>query len=155
PTLQAQTGRLPSGQGTDIFRRILHDSFYVTPLKVPEDLGNEPERKVLIALGDTSVLDQVPGGLLRFVQKGGAALVATDRRTDPNNANGLGPFHVWVDGRQIQSLLHPYKGLRECITIDFADDANGPVIFKPRDDLRNVVTNRPSFLHVRTPGLSI
>src|SRR5262249_42514004 len=57
--LQAQTGGLPTPQGTDIFRRLVHGAG-VSPLKNATDIQNDPEKKLLIILGETDVLDGLP-----------------------------------------------------------------------------------------------
>jgi hypothetical protein len=150
--LQAQASRLPSPQGTDIFRRVLQDSFYVTPLTTLSALEKEPENKVLIVLGETAVLEKVPGGLEGFIRAGGAALIATDRSTGRQGGNALRPFGVSVDGRLLHALQGAYKGLPDCVPVEFA---NSGVIFKPSPDSFGVATNKPSYLKLKIPGPKI
>jgi hypothetical protein len=150
--LRAQTGDIPTPRGTDIFRQLLH-GFGVSPLKSLADIENEPEKKVLIVLGETDVLDRLPIKLRDFVRRGGAALIATDRRTTRDSP--LGSFRISVDGRQV--LAPPgegYKELRECALIDFPNPG-GSAFFRFRPDEGAVATNRPSFLIPRAQSLQI
>ena len=59
PRIPAQSGVVPFGQGTHAFRRILFD-LKLEPLQSVSDLDDAPHT-LLIVLGDTTVLDQVPG----------------------------------------------------------------------------------------------
>src|SRR5262245_53271611 len=99
-TAYAQTSRLPFPHGTDIFRRLLHEA-NIAPITDPERLGTDPEKKMLIVLGRTQILDELPLKVEDFVRRGGALLVATDLRTDPSPGKGLAAFNVWVDGRKL------------------------------------------------------
>src|SRR6516164_7372737 len=118
PMVRAQASRLPSRLGTDIYRCVLHDSG-LKPLRELKELEQLPEDKVLIVFGETDVLDKVPGGLVRFIQNGGAALVATDRQTSREKGKALEPFGVWVDGRLVSAPFQDnYKGLEECVSIE-------------------------------------
>ena len=149
--LQAQTGGIPTPRGTDIFRRLLYEAG-VSPLKNVRDVENEPEKKVLIVLGETDVLD--PISLRDFVRRGGAALIATDRGTTRESA--LGSFRVTVDGREV--LAPPgrgYRELRECAFLDFPSRQSSSTAFRFRPDERGVVTNRPSFLNTRALNLQV
>jgi hypothetical protein len=133
----------------------LHDSG-LKPLRELKELEQQPEDKVLIVFGETDVLDKVPGGLVRFIQNGGAALVATDRQTSREKGKALEPFGVWVDGRLVSAPFQDnYKGLEECVSIEFVSDLGRPTIFTPDPDKPRVATNRSSFLHAKVPGLSI
>jgi hypothetical protein len=159
PVLQAQTRDLPFPQDTDIFRRILLDSFYVKPLKTWNELASEPEKKLLIVLGQTLVLKQVPGGLEEFVRAGGAALVATDRATKNADGGALDPFGVWIDGGKLSIFMtnpRSYKRRRDSILVDFIDGGKRPIIFKkPKSEPPGVATNKPSYLHLDSPLLNV
>lgn len=74
---------LPYGQRTDAFRRLLFE-FRFTPIESAAELLTEPDKSILLVLGDTDCLsnDHFPEGLLPFVQHGGAVLIATDRTVD-------------------------------------------------------------------------
>jgi hypothetical protein len=65
-------------EGTHVFRRILYDRG-IEPLEDFEQLNEDPKRSILIVLGKTSILGNFPGGLRRFLRRGGAVLLATDR----------------------------------------------------------------------------
>jgi hypothetical protein len=71
---------IPYGQRTDAFRRLLYE-FRFTPIRSADDLLAEPNKSILIVFGDTECLSNghLPEGLLPFVQRGGAVLIATDR----------------------------------------------------------------------------
>src|SRR5438067_9996843 len=64
--------------GTHVFRRILFE-YGFEPQKDFKALKSRPDQVILIVLGDTGRLTEVPGGLEDFVRKGGAALIATDK----------------------------------------------------------------------------
>jgi hypothetical protein len=66
--------------GTQGFRRILSKQ-EMQPLKTFDEL-TEPKRSLVIVLGDPRRLNEIRGGWRRFVQDGGALLVATDQRFD-------------------------------------------------------------------------
>src|SRR5262249_21413509 len=65
-------------EGTHVFRRILFD-FPFKPLESFDELRDRPGETILIILGRTDRLREVPGGLASFVRRGGAVLLATDR----------------------------------------------------------------------------
>ena len=50
------------------------------------DVHEEPKRTLLVALGNLEILDQIPGGLEKFVRDGGAVLLASDRGTTSPDA---------------------------------------------------------------------
>lgn len=70
------------GQRTDAFRRLLSE-FQFTPVNAADKLLAEPNKSILIVLGNPSCLSRrnFPEGLQRFVQQGGAVLIATDMET--------------------------------------------------------------------------
>src|SRR5436853_7273652 len=65
-------------EGTHVFRRILHDQ-ELKPLESFDDLKDAPEQTILVLLGDLDQLTRMPDGLVRFLARGGAALLASDR----------------------------------------------------------------------------
>src|SRR5437879_2025760 len=65
----------PVEENTRVFRRSLYILKF-TPLKSFDELDST---SILIVLGDTRRLNEVPGGLARFLQNGGAALIASDK----------------------------------------------------------------------------
>jgi hypothetical protein len=119
------------------------------PLHDLHDLSNEPSRKILIVLGDTGVLDDRWGKLIRmFVENGGALLVATDHSVEQSRKNRLtlvGEFGVEVVQ---QPVLGPepvcYQGLPHCPLVQPLVDSE---LF---DFLQHpVATNLPGFLRVQ------
>jgi hypothetical protein len=68
-------------QGTDWFRRILHE-MDCQPLQGYDELAADPAHTLLIVLGDAGPLAEVPGGLEAFVRKGGGLLYASDQRAE-------------------------------------------------------------------------
>jgi hypothetical protein len=148
---RAQTPGVPFGQGTHAFRRILFD-LKMEPLSRPGELGWNPRHTLLIVLGETDVLDRVPGGLPDFLEQGGAALIATDRAV-PDRLRQLG---IKVTGSQVRmrpnNFFPRYRDLEECPILDPNLGAS-PALFRaaavtPRGSLGvlNVATNRPTYL---------
>src|SRR5262249_12857617 len=136
--VRAQTGGLPDAEGTDILRRLLQESFYVNPLKDVSELDKEREKTLLIVLGGTGKLKNVAGGLDGFLRAGGSALIATDR----NTGEALNSFGVQINGEQIQTVhQHAYKGVLECIFVDFDNTVEGLSIFGAHRELSRVATN--------------
>lgn len=79
PPARAQDAKRAFAEGSHVFRRILFDAD-CTPLKDFHELGEDPAHSILIVLGDTHSLAQVPRGVDQFVRRGGALLLASDRR---------------------------------------------------------------------------
>jgi hypothetical protein len=135
----------PIGQGTHLFRHILDEK----GLKPEQDLGNDPEREVLIVFGDISVLDPQVSD---FVHKGGAALLATDR-----SGGGAGTiFGAVFHGRLVrvpEDSEASYKKTGDCIFVQ--PTGHGPPLFENltmKGKLSRVATNRPGYLTL-TPDL--
>lgn len=85
PTAHAQLEPPPFGQGTHALRRILHD-LDLQPLDGVMELARQPEKKLLIVLGDIGILERMPfrfepttSFIEGFLRHGGAVLIATDR----------------------------------------------------------------------------
>jgi hypothetical protein len=78
PAAQAQDAKRAFAEGSHVFRRILFEA-ECTPLKDFNDLGDDPAHTLLIVLGDTHCLTQLTMSLPRFVQQGGALLLASDQ----------------------------------------------------------------------------
>jgi hypothetical protein len=159
----AQPARPRFGEGTHAFRRILHD-LDLEPLDRVQQL-HDPQQTLLIVLGETDVLDQVPGGLQHFLDAGGAALIATDR-TVPN-ARLWDRFRFTVTGAQVRlagdNLLEDprrYRTFNECPVLLPSVDASpallgGSRLMKAPADvaltLTRVATNRPSVIQRMLP----
>jgi hypothetical protein len=163
PRAVAQTSRPPFGEGTHAFRRILHD-LEMEPLDSVRAV-RDPPHTLLVVLGETDVLDQLPGGLRGFLARGGAALVATDRQVPVHRL--LNPFGVTVNGTQVRlesgGLLSPvrYRDFDECPLLQPVRGASPDLLGLHVPGVpagvplgRVVATNRPSYLTVypKLPG---
>jgi hypothetical protein len=86
PPVFAQQPKLPEASGSHIFRRILHD-LGCTPLTSPQDLRDNAENKVMIALGRRSRQQlaaqnsQSSVSWETFLVNGGSLLFASDQST--------------------------------------------------------------------------
>jgi hypothetical protein len=145
------TGQQPSQEflkGTHAFRFVLHDLQF-EPLNDLPELFQEPHRNILIVLGDTFELDNNSGDLIhRFVERGGALLVATDHHVSQTRRNRLtwaGEFGIEVVE---QPVLGPervcYQGLKECPLVQPEGDS---LLFAFLQ--HPVATNLPGFLRVQ------
>src|SRR4051812_40419740 len=77
--LRAESPKVPFGQESHAIRYIL-EQLELQPLTGVGDLANaDPSEILVIALGETQLLGTIPGGLKRFLERGGALLMATDR----------------------------------------------------------------------------
>jgi hypothetical protein len=65
-------------EGTHVLRRILFDEGF-TARESLDEIVEVPEKSLLVVLGNLESLHRIPGGLRRFVEKGGAVLLASDR----------------------------------------------------------------------------
>jgi hypothetical protein len=140
------TPTLPA-DGTDAFRYILHDR-ELTPVASWESLEEAPDKSILIVFGRMRrVLEQVPQGLRKFVEDGGAVLVATDRPSPPRLQEAFG---VAVTGKRV--AVKPdspaaYRELKECPFLK-SGPAKEPALLRGLD---KVATNVASFLEVAGP----
>lgn len=143
-TAQAQPGRPQRPafrEGTQAFRHLLK-TLGLQPLTAPEQLGEAPERKLLILLGETDVLGTWDLDLDAFVRRGGAVLIATDRPTHPAIALAFG---YRVSGGRVMTQPEgklAYRESPEC-PILIPTLLGNKLLFK---GLRAVATNRPSTL---------
>jgi hypothetical protein len=78
------------GKRTDAFRRLLFELRF-QPVTDFAALRAKPSESLLIVLGDPSCLSKnnFPQGLRRFVEQGGAVLIATDKKTDGEAGDNL------------------------------------------------------------------
>jgi hypothetical protein len=79
PVARAQDAKRAFAEGSHVFRRILFDAD-CSPLKEFRELADDPAHSILIVLGDTHCLARLPLGVDAFVHRGGAVLLASDRR---------------------------------------------------------------------------
>ena len=132
-------------QGTHFFRRLLSDRD-LRPLQDMSELREEPEKKILIVLGETEKLRR-GFDLEEFVRRGGAVLLATDRDcTLP-----LRPFGIRVVGSRVKVAVSKfaYKQSADCIFIQRYPWGNQVPLFANlsfEGDLSRVATNRPGYL---------
>jgi hypothetical protein len=167
PKQQAQLPAAPiSPLGTEGFRAIL-SQIGLTPLKNFQEFeAADPHHTVVIAFRGSDangkphpdMLDDLPGGVKRFVDKGGAVLVATDQAT--NGARWAKSFDVEVDGSNIYAFGARYYHSANCPYIKeisagaipdlFRQPGSPPIVWRngrlERPVLQNVATNKPSFL---------
>jgi hypothetical protein len=147
----------PFAEGTHVLRRILFD-LGCDPLERFDQL-DDPAHTILIVLGDMNRLDEVPGGLKAFVERGGATLLATDQEVkNLEAARAIADVSgVRVTGLNVvtQSPFsqHYYKGLPDCPMVLPGRGPLPELLFRnPRGkDLRalQVATNLPSSLTPR------
>lgn len=138
--LQAQPSAVPFGQSSHAFRYLLKQQ-QLQPLNGLEEMS-DPAHTLLVVFGATGALAEIPGGLPRFLDQGGALLVATDR---PTAGRLEDEFGVRVSGRQLAvdpEAPAAYRHLGECPLLQ-ATAVTDPPIFQ---GLRAVATNRPSML---------
>jgi hypothetical protein len=114
------------------------------PMDSLERAAEDPARTLIIVLGDTRPLENIPSGLRDFVEKGGAVLVASDRPTTPALRRAFG---VAVSGLFVQvdpTSDSAYRGLADCPFLIERDQE--PSLFHGLD---RIAANRSSYL-VRT-----
>lgn len=127
------------------FRYLLY-GFHLKPLESVNDLKDAPEHTILIVCGDTDVLEDVSGGLQRFIERGGSVLIATDLRTSPVLETLFG---IRVDGERIRTRDrdYQYKGLPECPLVTDNPFARNDLAQHPLfQNVEQIATNWPSFL---------
>ena len=94
----------------------LNRDLKLEPLQSVSDLDDAPHT-LLIVLGDTTVLDQVPGGMgmKDFLEHGGAILLATDRAMPDNRLRQDFGFSVTGTSFQVNDRgAECYKNFAEC-----------------------------------------
>jgi hypothetical protein len=141
-------------EGTHVFRRILFDA-EMTPLKEFGDLKHDPRHKILIVLGDTRCLEQVPGGVENFVKQGGALFLATDQRIVSKSVREeiAAISDVTVTGSFVVCNDPPsrYRNLQHCPFLNPRAPGDGPDLFHNLQKRHTgipprVATNQPSYL---------
>jgi hypothetical protein len=150
----AQEGGHSFYRGTEAFRFILQKrDFKPSTL---QQLHDNPAGSILIVFGQTHILNQFEshGGLRRFVELGGAALVATDHDTPDSDGSGLPllrDFGVEIAGQPVlvpEGSADCYRGFRDCPFVN-PSRVDVPPLFvdlNPR-----VATNRAGYLKVSKP----
>jgi hypothetical protein len=151
--------------GTHVLRRLLHNR-KLTALDSWQRAEDDPAKTILILLGRPQW--PLPGGLTRFLQNGGAILLASDNPVFTNELRSLcgygisgervsawPPDNVWgflpADRETEVDSRFMYRGrqagLRDCVIVEPTD--KGPALFWDTPLRRNpldVVANRGSYL---------
>jgi hypothetical protein len=131
---------VPPEQDNHAFRLVLNQ-FGLQPLLGMNDLS-DPAKTIVIVFGNTGPLANIPNGLNRFLQNGGAVLIATDfglrniLRRD---------FGLSLTGTQLRAADggETFGDSSECPLVRPAKPA-GVELF---DTTRPIATNRPSYLN--------
>jgi hypothetical protein len=153
PTGQEQELITPF-DGTQLFRNLL-SVFKLHPITTIADFANKPANQtVLIVLGDLSCLDPLaqarPGGLKKFVDDGGALLIASDRRDEGR----LREFDLSISGKlprvpqekeiwQGRPQAELFKDSDDCVLIKYDSSLTHPIFAGCK---KGIATNAPSFL---------
>jgi hypothetical protein len=120
----------------------------LSPLQSNKQLDNAPERTLLVVFGKTEVLNNIPGGLSNFLDRGGAVLVATDQ----NSSRTTKTLGITVHGA---AVLAPrgagYRNEENCPLLTGEDFDEG---LPPFREVKRIATNRPSYLG-RVPEISV
>ncbi|HTK78322.1 MAG TPA: hypothetical protein VL371_23880, partial [Gemmataceae bacterium] len=149
-----------TGEGTDAFRLMLKMAG-LKPVTSLEEVLDHPTNSILMVLGSTEMLDPLAanGELKRFLNAGGALLVATDRRTS-NELFFVLPARV--SGEPISVPRGPsYRELPDCPLVVEPALLGQFLGLKPHqilsglDATRPVATNRPSCIEQLLPPMGL
>jgi hypothetical protein len=146
----------PREEQSLFFRAVLRE-FGAQPITDFNELLRSPEKKVLVVLGPTNLLNGLifGGKLSRFLAAGGSAVIATDQGVSPGVASQIG---VRVDGRLFTGQHGDvYRGnLIDCPLLHEVRRKERPSephpIFRELPPDPVVATNRPSLLFNWNPG---
>ncbi len=152
-------------QGTEAFRRVLYDAGKdfskdgFTPLKTFGDLYdpkthalNDPRHTLVIVLGGPDRLAEIPGGLEKFTQGGGALFLATDERLSSEGAEfAVGSMTGFVPAGQLIDANKSSQCYRQLASFPFLqpEPEASPDLFRNvglEVGLSTVATNAPSYL---------
>ncbi|MFL5244997.1 MAG: hypothetical protein ACJ8FY_23080 [Gemmataceae bacterium] len=155
-TAHSQTASPDYLQGTESFRYLFKKNGFAALHELNE--LQDPKGKVLVVLGDLSPLDRIPGGLARFVSRGGAVLAATDQPTlEGALRKQFGIIVTGEMGRTEPSRQVAYRGIPEC-PIAMAYDNVDTTLFKELPSgqsggrRQGLATNLPSRLLYVSPA---
>jgi hypothetical protein len=131
--------KVPFDQDNHAFRFVL-SSLQLRPLSLPEDAFFNPDQSIVIVFGQTAILQRAPS-LMRFVQDGGALMIATDRETHGALEREFG---VRVSGLLAEASPRTpmYRQSEECPLVQPVPNAKPPLFQTPNP----VASNKPSFL---------
>ncbi|HKB40878.1 MAG TPA: hypothetical protein VKD72_30910 [Gemmataceae bacterium] len=154
--------------GTEVLRRLL-DSKHFKPLSSWSQLDDAPARTLLVLLGrmrgrdGEMELSRFPNGLSRFLEEGGAVLLATDQRLESEELSevcgaGVSGLPVFAWGRHDRgSDETAFQRQRESPFVFPFENAEFPLFAKlksgPHKQRLRVATNWPSFLERMTPRI--
>jgi hypothetical protein len=166
--LLAQDPQPSFENGTHALRRILHDNGFRQALRDWNEL-DDPARSLVVLLGDPpgrkmeELLQQIPEGLVRFVERGGAVLLATDQPLYAVGKDGeKGPTPGSEAVRELTGCItgnysvitraNGYHDIPECPILHPLDPGDGPLLFYPpvvgkvQKEALHVATNVPTYL---------
>jgi hypothetical protein len=130
--------RVPFNLDNHAFRGILFTQG-TRPVSAIDELLRSPDKSILVVFGDTTLLESRPREIRRFLNQGGAVLVATDRPT-----RALAGVGVTVTGTVVHSAEFPltHDGSPDRPIVMAGQSKNSPFanVSGP------IVANRPSFL---------
>jgi hypothetical protein len=143
-------------QGTHVTRRLLHE-LHFSPLYGKEDLDQDPAHTLLVVLGkldELKAIDRMGGGgyLDRFLERGGAVLIASDYPPDPplnQIVYRLGGVKMLEASTRVNTSNpeDAYKSFLDCPFVLPQDGREADAIFGAGDRrLMHVATNQPSAL---------
>jgi hypothetical protein len=144
-------------EGTHAFRIVLQG---LKPLGSVAEL-NDPARTIVIVLGETAPLADLPDGLEEFVRRGGAVLVATDRALDDRGVRDqlIRTAGVSVNLESVVCrafhLGARYRDRDFCPYLQPVRGAQPDLFSHPNSPRLHVATNVPSYLRqprTRLPG---
>src|SRR5262245_30563847 len=142
------TPKRPPGEDTFVLRFMLK-SLGFKPITSLDELLDRPTNKILIVLGQTEVAESLAavGELNRFLQAGGALLLATDRHTSDELTREIG---VQISGDFVSVRREDgYRGFPDCVLMmpaRLTTNATRHPIVTGFAQERSVVTNKPSRL---------
>jgi hypothetical protein len=146
----------PVAEDTRVFRRLLDPDWQnLTTLKSFNDLN--PKDSILVMLGETRRLGEVPGGLQQFLSQGGAALIASDKpmtesaRAQLRQATGYTVTgYTWS---HTPGNVLCYRGISYCPLVQWPQVDDTRLMRHPtHPDLPlKVATNMPSLLEPHRP----
>ncbi len=140
-------------EGSEAFRALLSQR-HLKPVREIDDLRSlDPAETILIVFGDLKPLDKVRSatrGLVRFQNRGGAILIASDR---PDPSWQLRELKVRVAGQTVRQRADiSFLGLRDCPLITHGIHSGHPLF---RDIALGIATNKPSYLEMLDSDLLV
>lgn len=140
--------------GVELFARLLDDAG-LTPIKTLDELAATPaEKSILIVFGDPTPLELLEtrrGGVGEFLDRGGAVLIASDRKFSFAKIPSLGLGQTEIgQGDLTNHMRHlTFQGQHQCPIISLPDNSPDPdhLILKGIRD--KIATNCPGEINIR------